>query len=416
MVKTLLVFYLFLFVFSLSIPIFYHSAFFVGFISFLHLIAVTNINYRHISKYVASFIFITIVGYALIILISASFGTYDFSFLKTYTNNFLSSLCAIPLAQLFVFYYKKDAYNQICKSLFSVFFIQSLIIFVVILLPSLKPLVQLFHRNAEFAMQADMFSNGIRANALSGGLFFGLTISFSVALIVYFHYYINQPIKRVYVKDFVKFSIVNFGMLISGRFGAIYLFSLLFMRLFSLRMLSKLHSVFLWSFLTLSLIVLFSTILSVDLSFLHDNNISNYILEFIESNGESHSTNRLLEMYQVDFPLVDLLIGTGNYTNSDGSYYQHVDVGYFRILLFGGVPFLLFSVLFTLNLLSPILKSKLIPSSRSLWLALIVFFFLSSFKGEVMMTMVSVNSTLFLFCLIISITNKKYYNEPNASS
>ncbi|PSW23302.1 hypothetical protein C9I94_16925 [Photobacterium swingsii] len=414
MAKRLLVIYLFLFVFSLTIPIFYHSAFLVGFISFVHLITVSNFNYRHVSKYVGSFLFLTGIGYILVIFISIYYETYDFSFLKTYTNNFLSSLCAIPLAQLFVLYYKKDAYDQICKSLFYVFFIQSLIIIVVLLLPFLKPIVQVFHRNAELAMQADVFSSGIRTNALSGGLFFGLTISFSIALIIYFHYYMNQPIKRILAKDFAKFSIVNIGMLISGRFGAVYLFSLLFMKLFSLRVLSKLRTVFLWSFLTIIFAVFYVSIFSVDLSFLYENNISTYVLEFIENGAESQSTNRLLEMYQVNFPLADVLLGTGHYTNLDGSYYQHIDVGYFRVLLFGGIPFLLFSILFTLNLLSPILKANNIPSAKSLWMSLVVFFFLSSFKGEVMVTMVSVNSTLFLFCLIISLTNKKFYHEPNA--
>ncbi|WP_144414909.1 hypothetical protein [Photobacterium swingsii] len=263
-------------------------------------------------------------------------------------------------------------------------------------------------------MQADVFSSGIRTNALSGGLFFGLTISFSIALIIYFHYYMNQPIKRILAKDFAKFSIVNIGMLISGRFGAVYLFSLLFMKLFSLRVLSKLRTVFLWSFLTIIFAVFYVSIFSVDLSFLYENNISTYVLEFIENGAESQSTNRLLEMYQVNFPLADVLLGTGHYTNLDGSYYQHIDVGYFRVLLFGGIPFLLFSILFTLNLLSPILKANNIPSAKSLWMSLVVFFFLSSFKGEVMVTMVSVNSTLFLFCLIISLTNKKFYHEPNA--
>lgn len=407
MISPSLSFYLFLFVFSLSIPIFYHTAFLSGFLSLIHLLSVKKVNFLKLDKYIFNFILVTFVGYVIIVLYPLIYGTYDFSYLKTYSNNFLSSLCAIPLASLYLFYYQKNAYNKACNSLFNVFFIQSLIIFTVILFPQFKPIIQFFQRNAEVAIQADLFSNGIRANALSGGLFFGLTISFSISLILFIHNYFFIENKKITYLLIIKLIIVNLAMLISGRFGAVYLFCLPFIFGFSISNITKLKKLFLSLILCALLFIILYYFDIILFKPIINSHIGSYVLEFFTNHGQTSSTNRLFDMYDLKESIYDILLGSGYYTNSDGSYYKHVDVGYLRLLLYGGVPFLILAFIYTFNLILPFRKCSLFLNSNKLWVAVIIFFILCSFKGEVMMTMVSVNSILFFMCLVIFNVNRK---------
>ncbi|WP_408900786.1 hypothetical protein [Photobacterium piscicola] len=416
--KITLNFYLFLFVFSLSLPVFYHSTFLVGFLASFHLLIY---KYRRNQKiqlnpinYVFRFIIISIVGYVVISIYPIIYGTGDYTYFKTYTNSFLSSLCGIPLAYLFVCYFKNDTYSEMTKSLFTVFFIQSLIIFLVLFIPQLKPIIEIFHRNPDVVRAADIFSNGIRSNALSGGLFFGLSLSFSVVLIIYIHYFIRVSINNISIVNIIKIFLVNIAMLISGRFGAIYLISIVFIlnSRFSkvLKIISKL--LVLCFFISL----LFAVFLFVGKDINIDNNITNYIFEFFKNGHQMNSTTRLAEMYNIDLPFSSFVMGTGHYTGEDGSYYMHTDVGYLRLLIYGGVSFLLFSFLYTLNLLSPLFNYEKKQLLGSLWLGLLILYLVSSFKGEVMMTLVSVNSMIFFVCLIVSILKSDQNNDGRKNS
>lgn len=406
-----LCFYVFMFVFSLSMPIFYHSAFFVGVITSVHLLYVKKALSLSINNYIGKFVVLSLIGYLSVIIIVMAHDTYDLTYLKTYTNNILSSLCAIPLAYLFVHYYKHDAFNKISQIFGAVFFIQAVIIVLTFLSPELKSIVVLFHRDAEATAAADVFSKGLRSNALSGGLFFGLALSFSLGLLIYlFNAYILNRNKFT-AKGGLYYFIINIGLAFSGRFGAIYV---LILPILFIKLKSKTKQI-LRAFFYLIILMLLAYIIYLNnntLKNLYDTIIYGYVFEMLDAyltggGGGTYSTNRLIDMYNLNVPVESLIFGDGLYTGADGLYYKHVDVGYLRILLFGGIPFLIFGLVFTFSLISPLFNITVKGQTlKPLFFSILALYLLASFKGEVMVTLVSVNSLVFLLCLVLILTNR----------
>ena len=76
--------------------------------------------------------------------------------------------------------------------------------------------------------------------------------------------------------------------------------------------------------------------------------ITNY---FAGGTADSASTNEMFDMWRV-FPehISTYIIGDGQFTLPDGSYYMHVDIGVLRILYFIGIPglILLFTIVYKL--------------------------------------------------------------------
>ncbi|RRO06020.1 hypothetical protein [Pectobacterium aquaticum] len=414
----MLSFYLFLYVFSLSIPVFYHSAFLVGGLSLVHLILKGQANsLRKLTNYQLGYFLFFIFGFVLVYSIVVLHSTYDFSFFKTYINSFLSALCGIPLVHLYFNKYKDKSVDVLFLDLFNIFFVQSLIIVLAMLIPSLKPFVNLFHRDSESAMDIDIFSGGLRTNALSGGLFFGLALSFGFALLCFL--YVQSSLKeKVSIKKLFYFIMVNIGLMCTGRFGFVYLVSAFFIFIsfgFFKKIRSLFYSVF---FIFVSLAILFFFYNYFDaVRDVFDNKIYPYFFELLKvylETGEvkSASTNDLVNMYNINFNDYTLFLGDGLYTGSDGLYYQHSDVGYIRLLLLGGVPLLLYMILFFLFSINPIKKYR--TKSVFFYYAVLSFFIISQFKGEAMITLVSLNNMVFLICSLISLNKGKYaYNERN---
>lgn len=395
--------YVFLYVFSLSLPIFYHSAFFVGFAALVHLLSVRKIKFLNIDKFFIRFLYINVFVYFSVFSISIASGEYDLSFLKTFTNFFLSGICAIPLAYLIIYYNGRNSVKFLANSFFIVFLAQSLIIISVLAIPPLKPIVTFFHRNAELSAELDIFSNGLRTNALSGGLFFGLAISYSLGILVSSYHYLVVEKRKPTFKITILFLIVNIGLVISGRFGLIYIFPLLLclpfvqnlvkIRLVLIGILSLL-TLFGVGFLIYEYVPMFATIF--------DNVIYPYVFEMLDAYLSGHgmhsqSTGRLASMYDINVSVEQLLVGDGLYTGLDGKYYMHTDVGFLRHLLFGGAFFIVLGYFHLIILLLPLIKSK---EMQMLSFAVITLITLCSFKGEVFMTMVSVLTPLFLFSYV----------------
>jgi hypothetical protein len=92
------------------------------------------------------------------------------------------------------------------------------------------------------------------------------------------------------------------------------------------------------------------------------------------------------------------LIGDGRYVNSDGSYYMHTDSGYFRNILFWGIPGLLLIIAYQFVFFK---FSKTKPTTKLLTILLIIFILVLEIKGEAIAKVHMLN--IFLFCLYFSI-------------
>lgn len=103
---------------------------------------------------------------------------------------------------------------------------------------------------------------------------------------------------------------------------------------------------------------------------------------FVEKEITDYSVTHMVEdMYYIpDF--FTLLLGDGKYTNANGSYYGHTDVGFMRLILYGGI-FGLILVYSLLIYLSRVIArtSKSIAFKRFILLATILFLVLEM-KGE----------------------------------
>lgn len=395
--------YVFLYVFSLSLPLFYHSAFFVGFASLIHLMFLRPIRFFTFDGYIWRFLNVNFLVYMVVFAISLLSGSMDLSFLKTFTNFFLSGLCSAPLAYLILYYKGRDSTRFIAHSFFKVFLIQSLIIIVVLSFPVLKPFVSFFHRNPTLAAELDVFSNGLRTNALSGGLFFGLAISYSICLVISVYHYLVVEKKKPTVRLFTLFIVINVGLVISGRFGLVYIIPMLFF-LPAVRA-SSVSRLLLFGIISITIFVglMFALYLKHPVfAAMFDDVIYPYVFEMIDSYLAGHgvhsqSTARLTTMYEIDASVYQLIFGEGLYTGSDGLYYKHTDVGFIRHLLFGGVTFVILGFVHLRVLVLPLLRDS---KTRYLAYSIFILLFVCSLKGEVFLTMVSVLTPIVLFSYV----------------
>ena len=112
--------------------------------------------------------------------------------------------------------------------------------------------------------------------------------------------------------------------------------------------------------------------------------IENYLLQPIESvfeTGElqTSSTDSLREMYHSEEIKQYFMLGSGRYMNSDGSYFGHIDIGYYRIMGYYGIIgtvliffCLVFFIYFTGSKLDMLTKH-----------AFFLYFLLLNLKGDV---------------------------------
>ena len=126
-----------------------------------------------------------------------------------------------------------------------------------------------------------------------------------------------------------------------------------------------------------------------------------YAFEFLYSMGDSGemetaSTNRLQEMWQTDFTARELLVGTGRYTNPDGSFYKHVDPGILRHMLFMGLVGYGVLIVYQLILL-PAWKMKNF-STKYYYMLILLFLFGMEYKC----INIGVNKFAFSISLLLS--------------
>lgn len=103
---------------------------------------------------------------------------------------------------------------------------------------------------------------------------------------------------------------------------------------------------------------------------------------FVEKEVTDYSVTHMVEdmYYFPDF--FTILFGDGKYTNNNGTYYGHTDVGFMRLILYGGIACLLL-VYSLLIFLSKVIarSSKSVVFKRFILLSTVLFFVLEM-KGE----------------------------------
>ena len=118
------------------------------------------------------------------------------------------------------------------------------------------------------------------------------------------------------------------------------------------------------------------------------NKVFSFAFEVFDKRfGNDNSTGALMEMWRnTEIGLKTFLIGDGLYTNNNGSYYKHTDIGYHRNILFGGLGFFILLLLYQIYIVSkPLLQysNKINLNILLFILILLGYILIIHFKGEV---------------------------------
>ena len=136
------------------------------------------------------------------------------------------------------------------------------------------------------------------------------------------------------------------------------------------------------------------------------------IFNFFEKGSiSSASTSQLGEMYS-SFKMDELvmLIGTGQWANSDGSYYGHVDVGVLRNIYFGGIPYTIIFYSFCIMpiyMILIILKKLQFKPYFMIGFVICSVFVIFELKGDIAFLFLKMFLPFLLY--LYSIYNKNYY-------
>lgn len=284
--------------------------------------------------------FVWAVLVAVAILYPLICFTFDFSFSKLVLTQFIHLISAIPVFGWLMA--QKLSYVDIERSFISIFVLQTIIQVVVYLSPTLGlAILEYNHFDPE---QVIGIGSDVRGKALSAATTYHLTMAYGIAFILYLksYYYRKMSLSTVLIG-----LLLFIGIFFAGRTGFVGCGIGIIGCLLDKRISSKIKwgNVFrILVYVVLLIVALWGTLLYFypDVVEKVTVQILPYAFEFLyslDSSGqmETASTNRLMEMWESDFTFFDLIVGTGHYTNPDGSFYMHVDPGILRHMLFMGI-------------------------------------------------------------------------------
>lgn len=256
----------------------------------------------------------------------------------------------------------------------AIFILQSFIIFGAFLNPAILDIVRSFQFEG-ITDTADRYLNSgiFRGLALSGDQFFGLSASFGLISIIVVKLYLDTY-KSLWIVAYIILFAANMFV---GRTGFVgFAFALSYLLISDTR--GKLKLIIRVAlFIILALVCIYVLLPSTIKDILNESVFAFAFQLFYnyENTGSftTSSTDTLLDMWEIDVSFLTALIGDGRFVNADGSYYGHVDVGFLRQLLYGGILYLLYSILVTFKILTN--YSKRVPF-RLFKLEYVIFIYL----------------------------------------
>nr|ARJ58044.1 Wzy [Streptococcus suis] len=388
---------LFFYIFSFS---FYNGGFFDSallVLIFLSIHIIINQSYRKmVQRYISTKYFVNIfllyivlnIWFLIILFINDS---VDFTFLKTFANMFQTWVTG---GLLFQYYCVQNKEKEIVNHLMIVFAVQTLIQWLAFSVPSIKTLIN--YTKSYSTILKGMSYSGIRANALSGSSFFGLSAAYAIILILF----VSNKNQLFVKKPTLKFGLFLFiltGGFFAGRTTFMGLFIAIIVFLCVRKFKPTKEQILSVSVGIPSLFVMLFILNSYFGKLESIINLKNFAFQFFYKYSTQgtiviSSVESLLEMYFIP-ELSTWLVGDGKYSVATG-YYMSTDVGYLRVILFGGVLSLL--VLFTMQfLLMQVNKGK----EKFIKISCLIALLMLNLKGEVIFWSQNVLAIITIFCL-----------------
>lgn len=416
MSKLLFFFLLFSTLFNIKYTYFpYHSLMTFGVLGFL-LSVKDNILNRNLNVKIRSFE-IFLLCFILVfcsIISSLANSVVDFSFIKEIVIvNVVRFYAAYFVVKMFLCSYdEKATLKQF------IFLIEILVLFQI-----LVALFMFFDRNIYnvlspfLAMEGIALSQtinalGIRPFGIGSYAFFGAGIINCISLVLFSYLLTNyRRCNRNYIVLILMYLLICVTGILMARttlVGVVLSLTIILLhksRLNFIKCISIVVAVCVSLFVALGFSASFFDQMDDLLSFGYE-----MFFNYMESGQlETSSTNKMLEMYIFPDNIQTWLLGDARYHAEDGGYYMSTDIGYLRMIYYGGVVVLFVFVLYQLKLMffaSAVFKDV----SRVYLLVFVALFLILNFKG-----MTDLSFVLFLFYHLNTYMNGKKSNQCNHS-
>lgn len=405
----------FLFIFSVPLPIIGNSSFIGIFLAATLLFMDSRIINSFIILLKDKYIFYSLLSLILFLVLALVspflHKTFDFSIVPTLLNNLVSLIaCLIFAISVNIWGRTKDMSDL----LVAVFFIQVFFIILMLLSADLRELIQGVIRS-EGQLDRMKTYNNVRGLGLSGFIAFGLAISMgTLGFILCFWINKNKGVISP-ITAFLLFNITLLASLSAGRTAILgFALGLIFFLVNS--------KVLAYAKMFIRQILLTVVILGAALTYILNDELlsqiaffySRYVFRFVWNYFESGTildssvTALVQDMYFLPYSVYTFLFGDGIYTNSDATYYMHTDAGYMRFMLFFGIAgsaFVYISYLFLSIFI--IRRVKRLDKSISLAIVFMVLMaFIFHYKGETIFFSVPFNKIFFCFCFFYLIKTR----------
>lgn len=328
---------------------------------------------------------LSLLSFVYVVLV----GTYDFEKSYALFSQILTFIIGLlVLASLNG--YEKD-YEYLCKCIIIVFVIQSLIQVCAFLSLDIRRVVHAFQFAADQEI-ADYYG-GIRGLAMSGRLFFELAAVYGLVFFLFIKYlYDNKLYSYSYIFAFILLFVASFFV---GRTSIIaFAMACFFLLMYARQGRVKKRILVKLVFAAGVIIALLAVFLPPEIKEILVDKLLPWVFELVykyveTGHAQSNSLDTLEGMYDIEITNREWLIGSGHYTNPDGTYYKHTDSGYLRQILFWGLPGSFLNLIYMLSFFYlPIkyqLRNRLANKNELLFLGILLLYIcILHYKGELM--------------------------------
>lgn len=339
------------------------------------------------------------------------FLTLDYSFLRVVGMQGAHFIAAVPFLAYLRF--TKVGHETVERYFVYIFLLQTIIQLIVVNSDYLGEKILYFNHYEPDNVLG--IGSGIRGKALSAATTYHLTMAYGFCFIIYLMRFVRE---KMTLKTLLIGTLVFIGIFFAGRSGfvacLIGVIALIIDRHLSLkyRFIIIFKSIFYLVIILAVTIPILSTFAPSFWALLNEQ-ILPYAFEFLYSmdktgDFETASTIHLLSMWEdTDFNYLELLFGSGKYSNEDGSYYMHVDPGILRHLLFMGILGYLLLIFYQLQLF-PIWKMK--GTTKYYYSMIFLFLLVMDFKG------INIGLNKFAFAITLLLSFSYFYLEHRESN
>lgn len=390
----LFVLMLFMAVFNFYIPNFGPALYMSVVISFICLFIQINKvidKKRIVLNALRCYLFYFISPFLLLIFIisvrTIATGAVDSSYVFLMIKSLVFCILTLPIP-LAIFCSKNECKDIFIfnKYIYIVAAIQSSVITIAVLVPSIGEVVKSFQSNN--SNSSYLVSEGLRGVALSSMQYYGLACFYCLVLVFMANDFVN---KKISIKNTsILLILLSFSAIFVSRTSLLGILIFIAYLLNPLAGFSKRRSCILLLVYSLFFVcaLLIALLLVPDKITVITEKVLPWAFEFIyryQENGSisTASTDQLSQMY---FPLSEstLIFGDGRYTGlSQDSYYLDTDAGYMRPTLFSGIGLMIAMFLIWIFWLKKIAYAE---KNKYYFIFLFLLSFLLQYKGEFIIT------------------------------